>query len=128
MNEIKNDIPIIKTFIHKDKCYFYDAYTNKLLNVSTEQFMEICELQKIGLNKYKNLNKTNKPYHDILMMIDKGYFRNQFIEKVEHPDTKHIAYLINRCMNHLVLEVTSACNFKCRYCHQAGNLNLVQKK
>jgi len=127
MNEIKNDIPIIKTFIHENKCYFYDTYSNQLLNVSKEQFIEIGELQKIGLNEYKNLNKDNKPYQDIIMMINKGFLREQFIEKIEHPDTKYIAYLVDRCINQLIIEVTSACNFKCRYCHQTGKSALIPK-
>ena len=53
MDNLVNDIPVIKTFVFEDKFYCYDTYTNSLLNVTKEIYLEICELKKIGMLEYK---------------------------------------------------------------------------
>ena len=63
MDNLVNDIPVIKTFVFEDKFYCYDTYTNSLLNVTKEIYLEICELKKIGMLEYKKIcassNKRN---------------------------------------------------------------------
>ena len=41
MDNLVNDIPVIKTFVFEDKFYCYDTYTNSLLNVTKEIYLEI---------------------------------------------------------------------------------------
>lgn len=116
VNEVKNDIPVIKTFIHDDKYFMYDTFSNRLFGITKEQFLEIRNLQKNGLAEYINSEKGTKPYEDIMMLINKGVMKSPFIEKIEHPETENIEYMINRNINYLILQVTRDCNFKCRYC------------
>lgn len=119
MDKIISDIPIIKTFIKDDKYYCYDTYTNSLLNVSKEIYIEICKMKEIGLFEYRNLRDSHSAYIDVISLLEKGLFKFDFIKEIYHPDTKYVGQLIDRCISQLIIEVTNACNFKCRYCHQS---------
>ena len=106
----------IKRFIYKGKCYFYDAYTNRLFGVTNEQYIELSQLEAMGLEKYACLEKNTKQYNDIMLLIRKGIFSPLPIKKIEHPMTEYVDYLFKRSVNYLILQVTCDCNFKCRYC------------
>lgn len=129
-SDCSKDIPVIKAFIYEGKNYLYDTYTNRLFRVSKEQFSEIGELQRIGITKYKSLNKGTQTYEDILMLLQKGIMKSRFIEKIEHPATDYIEYILDRCINDVTLQVTQDCNFRCRYCLFANNngIERVHKK
>ena len=116
MNQIYNDIPIIKAFIYKNGFYLYDTFTNQLYSVSQDQFVEIKQLEKVGVNKYIGLNKNTQPYKDIRMLLHRGIMSTSFIKQIEHPMTPFVEYLVDRCVNYLILQVTRDCNFDCRYC------------
>ena len=47
-----NDVPVIKTFIEDGKYYLYDTYTNRLIEVNHEQFIELGRLKNIGISAY----------------------------------------------------------------------------
>lgn len=120
-----NDIPIVKMFVYQGKNYIYDTFNNQLLNVNSEQFVEVGELCKYGLDKYKNINKKTKAYEDVLMLIERGYFRREWITEIKHIETDHVESILERGINSLILQVTQSCNFKCRYCAYAkeGDIN-----
>lgn len=122
------DIPIIKTFASNKECYVYDAYTNRLLGVGKEIYCELCKLQKLGIAEYRKLGRTDRQYTDVIDLLDKGLFKSSFIERIEHPDAKYLREMIDRCINQLILGITSSCNFKCRYCHQAEGKGLALQK
>ena len=111
-----NDVPVIKTFIEDGKYYLYDTYTNRLIEVNHEQFIELGRLKNIGISAYVCQNKTTKAYEDIIMLINKGMLKSSFIEKIEHPQTKHVPILTDRLVSGVTLQVTKKCNFSCRYC------------
>ncbi len=127
MSVFENDTPVVKTFVYKNKCYLYDTYNNQLFSVHSRLYYEICKMQTIGICKYMHLNCNDNYYKDVLTLMNKGYLRHGFIDKVQHQSTPYIEYLTERCMSHLVLEVTNSCNFKCRYCHQASNQTINKK-
>ena len=113
---MKTDCPVIKTFILDNKYFFYDTYKNQILHISKKQFREINRLMNIGLTKYISLKEKSQEYLDVLMLINKGYLKGQFIEEILHPETPYIKDLLSRGINDLTLQVTQDCNFKCRYC------------
>lgn len=116
MKEMRSDIPVIRRFIYEGNYYFYDAYTNHLFKVTKEQYVEISQLESIGLSEYARLEKSTKQYKDIMTLIRRGIFNPLPIDTVEHPMTKYVEHLVKRSINYLILQVTRDCNFKCRYC------------
>lgn len=110
------DIPIIKTFCYKDNYYVYDTFTNRLLFVKKDLFVEINELMGRGIAEYISLKKDTQAYKDVILLIDKGMFKPSFIENIEHPQLKQLPLLIDRLISGITLQVTQKCNFSCRYC------------
>lgn len=115
------DIPVIKKFIVNGVYYLYDTYTNRLINIQKEHYIELGKIQKLGITKYLSLKHNDKPYKDILALINKGFLKPPHIESIQHIETKYVKHLINRCLNHVTLQVTRDCNFSCRYCLYASN-------
>lgn len=124
MENIITDIPVIKLFMHNNRYFLYDCYTNSLLEVERDHYIELCSLNKIGTSLYKKLNKDTNAYNDIVLLINKGMLKYNFIKKVEHPETKNVCFLTDRCINDIVIQVTRDCNFRCRYCLYAGKNDL----
>lgn len=124
MNIKNGDIPIVKAFIHNGNYYVYDTCKNQLLSVTREHYMELIELLHIGMTKYETLNKSSKTYTDILMLINKGYFKTVFTETIIHPENDYISFILDRGINDLTLQVTKDCNFNCRYCLYAAKSKL----
>lgn len=122
------DKPILKNFTNGNGFFVYDTYTNCLFGVSKEIYCEICKLKQIGISKYRDLGRNDEPYNDVIILLDKGLFRNSFIEHIKHPDSNYLSEMTDRCMNQLILGVTNSCNFKCRYCQQAEGKILSSQK
>lgn len=118
-----NDTPIIKTFVHNGRYYLYDAFSNSLFEINKGQYYEIQLLKRIGINEYLALNKNDKQYQDIVMLINRGLLKYSFISEIEHPATKNINAYLDRGIHEIVLQITKDCNFKCRYCLFANDTN-----
>lgn len=116
--------PVIKTFVYKGKYYCYDTYYNRLLSVSKQHFVEINKLKNYGIEKYKSLDCKSVAYRDILKLINKGYFRENIVERVKHPESDRLETLLNQCINDVVFQVTQQCNFSCRYCLYANDTHV----
>lgn len=117
----ETDSPIIKIFAYKRKYYLYDTYVNYLFEISKEEFIEIKQLQQIGISAFLRANNTSKAHNNIIMLLKKGFFKTSFVEVIEHSETKYIPYLLNRCINDMTLQVTKDCNLNCRYCSFSNN-------
>lgn len=111
----KKDPPICNDY------FVYDTYNNQILNISKTHYYELMKLLKIGLNNYMNLGLSEPSYRDIIFLINKGYFRSNFVKNIKHPQTNQIDNLIQRGLKSLVIQITQECNFKCRYCLYATN-------
>ena len=118
MSENARDIPVVKLFTYNKEYYCYDTYSNILMRVTKGIYSEICKLKRIGITEYKSLCLTCSDYKDVLVLLEKGLLQYNFIKEIIHPESMYIDRLIERCVSQLILEVTSACNFRCRYCHQ----------
>lgn len=127
MDRHNKDVPVFKLFSHKGKYYFYDTYTNGLFEVLEEHYTELYILKQMGITEYINLHKNTKAYQDILILINRGMLKCNFISKVQHPQTEKIPYLLGRCINYMILQVTQNCNFRCRYCLYAGESKVERK-
>ena len=54
-----NKVPAIRALRLDDQYYCYDAYTNTVLNVSPQHYIELLELSKIGTQVF--LGKNTEP-------------------------------------------------------------------
>jgi len=90
------------------------------------QYKAILELQKIGLGAFRQLEREDKAYNDVMMLITRGLLKPSPIETVIHPDTKHMSCFLKRGMRGLYLEVTKNCNFYCRYCKYASSNSITR--
>lgn len=120
MNETNVDIPIVKAFIHNGNYYVYDTGKNQILSVTRDHYIEIIHLLNVGLTNYQLLDKKTKNYYDILMLINKGYFKPAFAQTIIHPESQCLSSVLDRGINDLTLQVTKDCNFNCRYCLYAA--------
>lgn len=114
-----NDIPVVKPFTVKNRCYVYDTYTNQILLVPRDVYAEIYQLMKIGISGYTQLRKKTKAYNELLSLIDNGFFKSSFIKTIKNSETEYIVTMIERCVRCVQLQVTRNCNFKCVYCSYA---------
>lgn len=120
----KTDIPVAKIFIYSGDYYLYDTYNNHLLQISKEHYIELSILFKQGINEYLCSCRRTQPYKDIVSLMYRGYLRKPWIEHIEHPETLIVESIISRGMQHLTLQVTQDCNFKCRYCHYTRDTSI----
>lgn len=118
-----NNIPV-KTFVFDNKYYFYDAYKNNIICISKELFIEINKLLRVGIDLYSEQAEKTSAYYEVTHLIRKGYFKSNFIDKIEHPLVFVADSLIDRGLNSLILQVSCDCNFKCRYCSYAVENNI----
>ncbi len=114
--KMSNDIPSILLFVVGDDCFCYDAYSNRLFNVSKGHFNELKAIQKMGLNQYINKGKDSPLYNDIISMLKHGIFRPIVINNIKNEEIDYIKYITERCVSEITLQVTKSCNFMCRYC------------
>lgn len=115
------DIPVMKTFFTDGRYYLYDTYTNWLINVQKEHYIELNQLQKVGINQYKSLGHNDMTYKDILFLMNKGLLKPPHIKIIQHAETEYVKHLVDRCVNDITLQISRDCNFSCRYCLYASN-------
>jgi len=112
----KNDLPIIKTFIYNNNYYFYDTYTNRIIQVTKPHYVELTELEHNGISVYSQQNKDSTYYKDIQMLMKKGMLKSSFIKNIQREETEYIQEFITKGINDISLQITRDCNFNCRYC------------
>lgn len=118
MQNIQNplDVPVIRLFTHREKYYVYDVYSNRVFEISKEHYQELIKLYRAGVSAYVADTNESVVYNDIILLLQKGYFRTPWIEKIRHPESNYIPAITRRGISFLSLQVTNDCNFKCRYC------------
>ena len=102
---------MIKFFLCNNECWMYDAYNNKILQLSKDAY---CDLKRM----------LNEPEHSskyITSLKRKDYFKEDIIKSLENPYTKYADKIVHRNLKSLTLQVTQSCNFRCRYCSYAFN-------
>ncbi len=114
---------MVKTFIYKNNYYAYDAFTNTLMRVNKEIYLDINEYINLGEKEYRK--KYGMDYSKSTeMLLQKGYFKCNQITEVESPYNDMWEDILNNNVNNVTLQVTQECNFKCRYCSYATDNNI----
>ncbi len=97
-------------FVHNNRCYYYDANKNHILEISSELFKEL-----------KKNDVSQKRSEDYCFLEQKGYFKCSPIQHIELGSMDFVMNYCERNLTHLILQITQKCNFKCRYCTFAGD-------
>lgn len=107
---------IIKLIEYMEEKYLYDANCNRVVKITDELYTEL----KRNENRSELLEGNSKVKEELDSLISKGYLKDCFPKKIEHPFTPFIKTTLNN-LKKMSLQVTQACNFKCRYCGYAGD-------
>ena len=108
--------PVIKLFIHKNNCYYYDYLSNYIYHINKDQYRELQLLQKIGFEDYLELNRGDIAYEDVKKLIAGNRVNGYIISDIHHLYSNCYIDICNRCVSKLQLQITRSCNFNCRYC------------
>ena len=99
---------------------FKDMFGNYIYNSSVNDTFELSDALYQQLTDKSILNKDSTEYCEYSELLNLGYFSTTpksiiFLEK------KIINSMLDRQLNHLILQVTQNCNFRCRYCPYTEN-------
>lgn len=108
--------PVIKTFIFKNNCYYYDYFSNYIYHINKEQYRELQLLQKIGFEDYLELTRADTAYADVKKLIAGKRINGDIINDIHHLYSNCYIDICHRCVSKLQLQITRNCNFNCRYC------------
>lgn len=100
--------PFIKTFKSPRKFYLYSVNKNAVKEISEDTY-----------NYLENPN--SQCFNTELKHLEEsGLLAPNPIKKLEHPDSKNLEGILENRLEHLVLQITQACNLTCSYCPYAN--------
>lgn len=112
--------PFIKLLHTINAGYFYDVNRNQLVDVSEESYQYLQDLladKEVGTEP-----------EEIAYLKQAGYLSDHHVEKIEHPETRNLPYILERKVQKITLQLTQQCNFRCKYCvYSATDANLNQR-
>lgn len=94
--------------------YFYDVNTDSIVPITEEIY---CYLDK-KIN-FEELSEKDKGHLEFLK--DRGYLSEHHLQKIRHPDTDKLDYMMGNKCELLLLQVTQSCNLTCGYCPYASS-------
>ncbi|MCL2773287.1 MAG: Cys-rich peptide radical SAM maturase CcpM [Oscillospiraceae bacterium] len=101
-----------KPFIHTMKTpygyYFFDVNTNQIVGVDEQV--------------YKYLETMDSPPEPqvekaLTALKSQGYLSDKHPKKMIHSENDFLEYHLNENIEHITLQVTQECNFRCSYCN-----------
>ena len=104
-------IHLVRSPIH---CYIYDVNTNRIVLVSEETY---CFLQEAKRKKSFMLEEAHKDVQtEIDKLVQQGFLSSMHPKKMKHPESDFLDYHLSHNIEHMILQVTQQCNFRCSYC------------
>ena len=123
MNNIKPFIHLFRTF---RKHYIFDVNTSAILAVEkgTYIYLEHSLTIKGSLPETSLVlsdGEMQKAQDWIKKVQGQGFLSGKRIKKIEHSNTHFLDFFLGHYMGNLILQVTQACNLRCKYCAYSGN-------
>ena len=118
---------LVKTFVYKGNYYVYDTQTNTLLQILKEHFIVLERFLKKGFPTNTDKLALSNYEKDIVMLQQRGMFKNSIVEKVENPYLNSVESFLKGSVHDMTLQVTRQCNFDCRYCLYAGEEHIERE-
>mgnify|MGYP003501467923 CR=1 FL=1 len=77
---------IIKLLEYMEEKYLYDANCNRIVKITDELYTELKRNEKLS----ETLEGNGKVKEELESLISKGYLKDCFPKKIEHPYTPFI--------------------------------------
>lgn len=103
---------VINTY--RNKSYLYDAYKNSV--VKLPEYIENTDYKFT-----KEYIETKKECY--LDLLSKGYFKGKKLDKIDNPMINESKKIIANHLKGLTLQITTNCNFACKYCFISEKYN-----
>jgi len=120
----------IKPFIHLFKTlgkhYVFDVNTAAILPVEKEIYIFLEHLLA-GKGDHPSTPhiltgaELQKVQGWIKETQEQGFLSSKRIKKIQHYKTPLVDFFLNHYMGNLILQVTQACNLRCKYCAYSGD-------
>ncbi|PYG84365.1 uncharacterized protein LY28_03628 [Ruminiclostridium sufflavum DSM 19573] len=104
MNESRE--PLVHMFETHGGRYLYDVNRNSVIEISEETS-----------NALKNKEMENK---GVKMLAENGFLSGKRVTTIVHPENEAVESYMNNKINMIIIQVTQACNLRCRYCPYSG--------
>lgn len=119
--------PFIKLFQSIKGYYLYDVNKNEIVSISKHTYELLDDLVRSNNVFNSHVSAIASDEHEIRQLVEAGYLSDNHPQKIEHELTPYLQDYLERRVETLILQVTQACNFKCRYCGYAGEGYLDRK-
>jgi uncharacterized protein len=114
--------PIISLFKTPNGYYFFDTNKDEVVSVGKEAF----ECLKSLLSDDEAVQLKTPP--ELLEYKTQGYLKSKsVVEEVKHVYTDHLDIFLERKLLKLTLQLTQACNLRCKYCVYSEENNERQR-
>ncbi len=107
MNKVKE--PFIHTFETYGDRYLYDVNKNSIITLSEELSTA--------------LGNKEMEHSEVKALQQKGFLSDNRVSTIIHPEDGVLASHMSNKISMLTLQVTQACNLRCRYCPYSGQYN-----
>lgn len=121
--------PMLKKFRTQDHCYIYDAKSNRILRVSPAMYDIVdvfgektqAEIHLCLANSYSDM-EIRQTFETIAAIADKYHLFGvgPLRRRVGHVTKEAVAETLKAGITSITLELTEACNLRCRYCIYSG--------
>lgn len=105
----KENQPFIHMFETNGSKYLYDVNKNSIICISEEVSDALNE------NKFEN--------SEVKALVQKGFLSDKRVTTIIHPEDRFLEYHLNNKIGMITIQVTQACNLRCRYCPYSGEYN-----
>jgi len=121
----------IKLFKSEGRYYCYDVNTNNIMEIDEVLYLVLQEYDYLNekevidkLTPFKKRKKILNAVNTIKENNKKGFFISKRDKKVNLSfsfNKSEYKKLLKNLLNHLILNITDNCNFRCQYCKFANN-------
>jgi uncharacterized protein len=113
--------PFIHLFSTIENFYVYDVNTNRIIKAEEYVYRYLENLlagKPAGLNL--SAEETEKASERVKTLQQHGYLSAKRGKTIMHHLDKYLEGKLASCMENLILQVTQACNLRCKYCAYTG--------
>jgi uncharacterized protein len=120
MNQLKPFIHLFKTLKNN---YIFDVNTNAILTVENEVYSYLQNILNINGQPgnptffYEN----PKAIEWVKKSQEQGFLSTKRMKQIQHIYDPYLEGMLDQYMGNLILQVTQACNLRCKYCAYSGN-------